>query len=265
SRTDLGKKATYQFNPNSWITQEALNLPIAGGTPERQTDYTADKVLNYSQIQERVNGTITATKTQTINNRNQYTAFAGSALTYDPNGNLTGGAALSGTTLAYDFQNRLKKATLSSGTAIENIYDGQGRKVREATTISGTTTNRDYFLHGDQVIEQYTGTNLSARYVHGRGIDETARAELDLDANGTVETTVYPLQDELGNVERLTDTTGATVERYDYQGYGKPRIFDPAGGSRSVSSYGWKWLFQGREYQTTLLAYDFRARELWPD
>jgi YD repeat-containing protein len=179
SRPDLGKKATYQFNPNSWITQEALNLPIAGGTPERQTDYTIDKVLNYSQVQEKVNGSITATKNQTINNRNQYTAFAGAALTYDPNGNLTGGAGLSGMVLAYDFGNRMKRATLSNGTVVENTYDAQGRKVRESTTISGTTKAVDYVSHGDQALAHYVRTNVSAHDISIHGIDTALLAELD--------------------------------------------------------------------------------------
>lgn len=265
TRPDLAKKGTYLFNANSWVTQEALGVPMAGGTPERQTDYAPDKVLNYTQIEERQNGTLIATKTQTVNSRNQYSAFAGATLTYDPNGNLTGGAGLSGTILAYDFENRLKKATLASGTVVENIYDAQGRKVRESTTISGTATATDYVLHGDQVLEQYKGSNFSARYVHGRGIDETVRAELDVDGDGTLETTVFPVQDELGNVERLSDSAGATLERYDYQGYGKPRIFDAVSAPRGTSSYGWRWLFQGREYLSMLSAYDFRARTLWPE
>lgn len=265
ARPDLGKKATYQFNPNSWITQEALGIPTAGGTPERQTDYTIDKVLNYSQIDERVSGSLTATKSQTVNSRNQYTGFAGSALTYDENGNLTGGAGLSGMTLAYDYESRLKKATKTDGSVVENLYDPQGRKVRETVTASGITKTTDYVLHGDQVLEQYTGTSLAARYVRGRGIDEIVRAELDNNADGALETTVFPLQDELGNVERLTDATGATLERYEYQGYGSFRIFDPAGSPRSLSNYGWQWLFQGREYSPTLNAYDFRARTLWAE
>lgn len=265
ARPDLGKKGTYQFNSNSWITQEALGIPTAGGMPELQTDYTIDKGLNYTQIQERVGGTITATKAQTVNNRNQYSTFAGAALSYDANGNLTGGTGLSGTRLAYDFENRLKKATKADGTVVENLYDAQGRKVRESATASGSTRTTDYVLHGDQVLEQYAGANPSARYVHGRGIDEAVRAELDTDGDGVLDTTVYPLQDELANVERLTDAAGATVERYDYQGYGKPRIFDAGGATRGNSAYGWKWLFQGREYQTTLGAYDFRAREIWPE
>ena len=78
-------------------------------------------------------------------------------------------------------------------------------------------------------------------------------------------TALFPLQDELGNVERLTSATGATAERYEYEGYGKFRMFDANNSERSASAFGWRWLFQGREYNSLLSAYDFRARTLWPE
>jgi RHS repeat-associated protein len=107
------------------------------------------------------------------------------------------------------------------------------------------------------VLEEYVDGELSARYVRGRTSDEIVRAELD-------GTPLFPLQDEMGNVERLTDAAGATVERYEYAGFGEFRVFDSAGIPRATSAGGWKWLFQGREYNALLHAYDFRARTLWP-
>jgi RHS repeat-associated protein len=100
--------------------------------------------------------------------------------------------------------------------------------------------------------------------VYDRGIDEGVVAEMDPNVTGTT-TALYPLQDELGNVTHLTDQSGSVVERYQYEGYGKFRIFDPANSPRTVSSYGWNRLFQGREYIGVVDAYDFRARVLWPE
>ena len=48
-------------------------------------------------------------------------------------------------------------------------------------------------------------------------------------------------------------------------GSGEFRIFDPANSPRTVSSYGWNRLFQGREYLGMFDGYDFRARILWPE
>src|SRR5205823_9146913 len=100
--------------------------------------------------------------------------------------------------------------------------------------------------------EGYENGARSARYIDGRCIDDIVRAELG-------PTTIFPLQDELGNVERLTDANGATIERYEYESYGKFNVFT------SGTPTGWKWLFQGREYQPLLGTYDFRARTLWPE
>jgi RHS repeat-associated protein len=100
--------------------------------------------------------------------------------------------------------------------------------------------------------------------VYDRGIDEGVVAEMDPNVTGTT-TALYPLQDELGNVTHLTDQSGAVVERYQYEGYGKFRIFDATNSPRSASAFGWNRLFQGREYIGLVDAYDFRARTLWPE
>jgi RHS repeat-associated protein len=258
-RPDLSKQATYRFNPNSWITNESLGVPLSGGSAQVSTDYTPDKTLNYTSITR--NG---QTISITVNGRNQYATFGGESLGYDRNGNLL---SLHGIGLAYDFENHLRKATLPDGSTVENLYDGQGRKLEEKITVSGTSTTRDYVLSGDQVVEEYQNGVLSARYVHGRDIDEIVRVEQNANANqdGTLDRTLYPIQDDLGNVERLTDANGLTAERYEYEGYGKPSIFDASGNVLSSSAYNWRWLFQGREYGSLLNAYDFRARHLWPE
>ncbi|MGA7616377.1 MAG: hypothetical protein WBX15_14480, partial [Thermoanaerobaculia bacterium] len=156
----------------------------------------------------------------------------------------------------YDAENHLAKATLADGTTLENLYDANGRKVEEVVTSAGQTPQTtEYVLDGDQVLEEYVAGTRSARYVRGRGIDEIVRAE-------AASETLYPLQDELGNVDRLTDASGATLERYEYEGYGRFHIFDDSSTPQATSEYGWRWLFQGREYLPALDAYDFRARTL---
>ncbi|MHB0972605.1 MAG: RHS repeat-associated core domain-containing protein, partial [Thermoanaerobaculia bacterium] len=103
------------------------------------------------------------------------------------------------------------------------------------------------------------------RYVRGRDIDEIVRAERSSGYDGRLDQLFFPLQDELGNVDRLTDGGGATLERYEYEGYGQFHIFTATSVEQPFGAYGWKWLFQGREYDRTLNAYDFRARTLWPE
>ena len=243
-RADLGRSWNYQFDPNGSISSETVKRTDTDKNPLLSaTAYSIDRTLNYTSITRSVYGESELTRsttTTTINNRNQYTTFAGAGLSYDANGNLT---VLPSHSLQYDAENRLAR----DGSSVAITYAGSGRKIRE--TVGGTT--RDYVLAGDQVIEEYENGRLAARYVRGRDIDEIVRAELGTSA-------VYPLQDELGNVERLTDGEGATLQRYEYQEYGTFKVF-------GNSSLNWRWLFQGREYNATLGAYDFRARTLWPE
>jgi YD repeat-containing protein len=258
-RPDLQKQWSYSYNHNSWITSESvLRTDTDKNNLLASTSYDIDAVLNYRNITrmaQTAQTAITTSQLTTINNRNQYSTFAGQTLNYDSNGNLT---FKDSATLQYEFENHLKKAATADGTTIENTYDANGRKVQERTTASGTTHSTEYVLSGDQVLEEYRDGAMSSRYVRGRGIDEIVRAE-------TSGTTFFPIQDELANVERLTDGAGATLERYEYQRYGEFRVFDANAAERTNSAYGWRWLFQGREHSVLLNdTYDFRARILWP-
>jgi RHS repeat-associated protein len=275
-RPDLQTQSAYRYNRNHWMTDEIVRVPmgVVNPQPAKTTNYDFDSVLNLRSTTVSIpatggntpgspsggisvgGGAVSSTRTSfAVNNRNEYTSVGTEALSYDHNGNLT---ARSGVSLQYDYENRLAASRFDDGTLLQVLYDPMGRKIEEKITSGSITHATDYVLSGDQVKEEYADGSLSRRYVHGRGIDEIVRAEI----GGT---TVYPIQDELANVERLTDATGATLERYEYDGFGRFNVFSPSGASRSASSLGWKWLFQGREYQAKLGAYDYRTRTLWPD
>ncbi|MBL8114292.1 MAG: hypothetical protein JNK60_15530, partial [Acidobacteria bacterium] len=267
-RSDRAEKDRYTYDAASRITREELALPEpppappAVATPDVDTNYQLDGLLNITQRQRTQAGS-TETTTSQGNTRNQYTQWAGQPLTYDPNGNLK---TYQGQSFEYDADNRLARATTAAGETLELFYDPNGRKVREKKVLAGIPIETDYIQDGNQIVEAFPkdGLTPTLRLVHGRGIDEVAMAEIDPMATGSP-LTVYPLQDEMGNVTHLTDASGGVVEKYRYEGYGKFRIFDAAGTSRSNSSYAWNRLFQGREHFGLVDAYDFRARSLWPD
>jgi RHS repeat-associated protein len=265
-RADISKRWSHDHNRNGWITSEQIERTDSETNSLLfLSTYEIDKALNYRRIARTVQTTETATTTaidMAINNRNQYTAFDSAALTYDRNGNLR---TYRGAEHQYDFENRLKKSSLADGTIIENLYDAVGRKVSTTNTAAGVPRTVLYVLAGDQVLEEYEDRTLAMRYVRGREIDEIVRAERSSGFDGTLDQVFFPLQDELGNVDRLTDATGATLERYEYSGYGEFRIFSSAAAEQTFGAYGWKWLFQGREYDLAIGAYDFRARTLWPE
>ena len=264
TRADLGTFDAFTYNANSSITHQAKGLPIGVDrpTPKSETDWHIDPAYNYTQITQTQHAdpappTVT-TIAPSVNARNQYTSFGSLSPSWDANGNLE---LLSGATYRYDYANRLAEIA-TPGVKVDVLYDARGRKVRESRTVSGTTTQTDYVNSDDAIIEEYKDGALASRYVRGRNRDEIIRAEL-ASGGGTL-LVVIPLQDEMGNVDRLTDMSGATLERYAYDAYGAPVIYAPDGSIRTVSAFGWRWLFQGRHYQPDTGLYDFGARYLSP-
>jgi hypothetical protein len=240
------------------MTNESTGVPLTviNPQPALSVDYDIDAVLNMRSIARSTNatsGTTSAATSFSINNWNQYTAAGTEPLSYDRNGNLT---SRTGLVMQYDHENHMRKATLTGGATIENLYAVSGRKVEQKVADGGTTHITNYALSANQANEEYLDGALANRYVHGREIDESVRANVG-------STIVYPLQDEQANVERITDTDGAVVERYEYQEYGKFSVFGSDDSPRASTAS--RHLFQGRAYEAALNVYVFRARTLWPD
>ncbi len=266
TRADRGKRHHYDYDAASRIVREQLGLlepaPPDANVPEVESFLSLDGLLNIVTRERTEAGTKVTTSSET-NSRNQVTQWGGDAVTYDANGNV---ASFQGRTLHYDADNRLVSALLPGGGAYEVLRDASGRKVRETLTTSGVSHAIDVVQDGDRTLETFAaneGVPLES-LVYGRGIDEVVRADLDPDGDGTA-TTVIPIQDELGNVAYLTGPDGAVLERYEYETYGRFRVFAPDGSARTASAYGWNRLFQGREYVAALEAYDFRNRLLVPE
>ncbi|MBK9376749.1 MAG: RHS repeat protein [Holophagales bacterium] len=266
-RADLGKRHAYEYDAASRILREQLGLveppppDPAPNPPEIENFLTLDGLLNIV-TEERTEAGTKVTTSAATNSRNQITQWGSDAATYDANGNVS---SFRGRTLHYDADNRLVSAALPGGGTYEVLRDASGRKVRETLTASGTSHAIDVVQDGDRTLETFAvneGVPLES-LVYGRGIDEVVRADLDPDGDGTA-TTVIPIQDELGNVAYLTGPDGTVLERYDYETYGRFRVFAPDGSARTTSAFGWNRLFQGREYVAALEAYDFRNRHLLP-
>jgi RHS repeat-associated protein len=85
-------------------------------------------------------------------------------------------------------------------------------------------------------------------------------------AHGLPSTTnrLYFHDDARTNIVALTDSRGNVVERYTYDPYGRPSIFDRAGASLASSTVGNKMLFAGRRYDPETGFYYIRHRYLHP-
>jgi RHS repeat-associated protein len=188
---------------------------------------------------------------------NQYPAINGQSVGYDANGNLTslqGSADVSSaTSMSYDSQNRLLSA--SDGTHnVTSTYDTRNRVT--SRTTDGVTTL--FLWDGWNLIEErdLTGAQIR-RYVHGAAVDEIL---IMVDAGGAK----YYLHDALGSTTALTDNTGALLESYQYDVFGKVSFFDSTGSAQSASSADNRFLYSGREWIAQAHLYDYRNRVYSP-
>jgi RHS repeat-associated protein len=179
---------------------------------------------------------------------NQYTGVWGSAApSYDGNFNLT---AYNGFQGVYDAENHLV------GGSMQATYDGLGRCVRR-TTPSGTLV---FTYDGWKPILEWDGAgNWSATNVYGAGADEILARQ---DSAGHI--LIYK-QDQHGNVAAVLTDNGDVTEKYTYDAFGKPSIFDKWGNGRAATAIGNRFLFQGREWISELGIYDYRHRMYQPE
>ena len=207
----------------------------------------ADANCWYDQVGNWTSVYTGTTTTYSHNRLNQYTAVGSVTPTYDSKGNITSGYG-GGLTLAYDCENRLTTAG-----SVSYAYDWLGRRV--SRTVSGGTTT--YVYDGGQIIAEYNGGTLLRKYIYGPGIDEP----VCMVASGG---TWYYHFDGLGSVAALTDSGGTLVEKYRYDAFGATTILAPNNQTRTTSLYGNRFMFTGREWDSTTQLYHYRARDYSP-
>ncbi|WP_257667406.1 RHS repeat domain-containing protein [Parapedobacter tibetensis] len=160
---------------------------------------------------------------------------------YDPNGNAT--SDRTGMAFAYNFLN-LPKTADKTGMSISYMYDALGIKLRKTSTISGSTTIRNYLegieYNGNAIDLIHTGEGIALR-------------------SGSSYVYQFNLTDHLGNVRATIKRSGSNVQvlqQDDYYPFGSlktPRAL--------VSSPENKYLYNGKERQDELGGqYDYGAR-----
>jgi len=239
----LGDGYTYD------LTQEILGYAQNGtvnlnaGTvtnPATNTNLTFDGCGN----QKSVNGA----GTFAVDYLNQYTTFNGLPMSYDHDGDVQ---TYNGSSYTYDAQNRLIHE--SNGTTVAVFYyDGLNRQI--ARSINGAATFSVW--EGDwAILEEYTtGNVLVQKYLQGY--------------HGLVKTLVnniYYYQDELGSTSHIANSSGALLEYYKYNLYGKPTYWSPANSQLPSSNYNVRDLFTGQRWIVEIGLYDDRNRFMSPD
>ena len=248
---DSSKGEKFGYNAMSQVTsavyhaEQVWNNPV---NPRRTVTltYTADS-LNRQSVTD--NGTVT---NYAPNDLNQYVAINGQALAYDQNFNLY---TLDGWRYDYDAAKQLLLTTNGPNTG-EFVYDGLGRCVKRR--INGITTVITYD-GWKPTVEWNVQGNLAALNLYGPGPDEI----LYRYDSSHGERFRYHL-DRMGNVVFLLDCHGGGLEKYTYDAFGKPKIYDWQGNERSKSAFGNRFMFTGREYTSELGIYDYRHRMYHP-
>lgn len=135
----------------------------------------------------------------TFNADNEMTAFNGTTLTYDTNGNLKNDGT---NTYAWDTRNHLR--TIIGGTSASFAYDPFGRRMSK--TIGSMLTS--FLYDGLNPVQELQAGIPSANMLTGLRVDEYFQRS---DASGT---NSY-LTDALGSTMALANPSGGLATSYD--------------------------------------------------
>jgi RHS repeat-associated protein len=205
-----------------------------------EVDYANGDIVTYSydangnRLTQTVNG---VTQTATYDDADQLTDLDGTTSSYDANGNLT---AQGSDTFSWDWNNQLSSATVN-GTTADYAYDGNGNRV--SATAGGTTTS--YLWDGSSGLPSLVNDGTNS-YLSADGLQAT------IDSGGT---TSYALDDALGSVRGLTDSSGVLTGSTDYDAFGAIR--SQTGASLPLG-------YTGELTDPTTGFLDLRARDLDP-
>ena len=245
-----GSFIDYAYDSLYRLTDSARNAP---GPVVSQVSYAYDGIGNRTLVtggSEAGNYTLDATLPNPGDFQcNQYTTTPRGARSYDANGATLSADDRVG--LSYDFSDRLLEVTTAIGTS-SYTYDALGRRLR----VDNAFGTRLFGYSGGAVIEEQDAAGVSqVTYVDGAGQLVQIREETDQNFDAVLDSYSVHL-DHLGSVRGLSTAAGGLVERYEYDDFGTPEVFDGAGlslGSRSPRGNAYlfrshRWDFETRLY-----------------
>ncbi len=254
---DSMSSESYEYDPLDRLVRHRLGV-LSGNvvpTATKDTQYALDPLGNW--LVKTVDG---VAQTRTHNEANELTSIDGVALFYDANGNLTEDQTFS---YRYDEENRLVEVIRNAdGQQVAGYrYDALGRRVTKVSNAGGAPSEVRYFYDEARVIEEQNAAGITlASYTHGSYVDEV----LSIDRGGR---RYFYHHNALHSVAALSDDLGMVVERYRYDPYGRPELFDASGAALPPSPWGLPhsaignvYLFNGREFDEETGLYQYRAR-----
>jgi RHS repeat-associated protein len=223
---------------------------VIGGTPTFQNTYSFDAVGNRTIA--NLNGTNT---TYTTNNLNQLTNSNNGNqninFIYDNNGNLTYDGIFYKT---YDAEGRLLKDSSTPVNVLSYLYDAFNRRVQK--NFNGIPYK--YAYSGLAQIEERDGNTNN---ITGKTIFTSFLSPVMNEKNGN---SFFYHQNELNSVEAISNSSGNLTERYQYDVYGKPTIYDWSNNTIPSSLAGNRFAYTGQEYDSANGNYRFHFRNYSP-
>jgi RHS repeat-associated protein len=253
-------------------------------------EWDLDQTGNWNGFDEDANGdgTNDLEQDRTTNEANELTGIGATTggnwadPVYDRNGNMIQVADPHDLTqnldIRYDAWNRVVSMARDGVIVAAYEYDGLGRRIVSAedsqarTTPDGVDTWKHYLHNGIQVIEQRNAatadaaveaTQVKYQWLYSpRYIDAVIFRAENTDTDGLADdNTLFYLTDANYNITAVVNTSGAVVERYSYNAYGKRTIYNADWSTiRTVSAEGIVISFTGRWEETPTGLMYFRAR-----
>jgi RHS repeat-associated protein len=248
-RTTLGAINPAQFEPPdvplalaAWTGQQAINAAV-GSLAQNPPDYTYRYDAAGNREEERPAGH--PSTISVANSLNQIQSVDGVTFLYDRNGNLI---ADGNRLYRYNYRNQLVHVRQkTTNTELLHLrYDARGRLL--AIGEGGQVT---LLIHdGFNVIEEYTGANLSRQYVSEIGIDRRCQM-----ASSGEEWWYH--RDLLRSTRWLSDSSGQVdpTGRFEY---------DPFGSVVGLLTHDNPYLYTGKRLFKSIGLYDVRARQYLP-
>ena len=210
---------------------------------------TWDEYDNIGNRKQQTRDSVVTTYTYNKANQlvNETTGGVTTNYTFDGNGNLTGKTIGSDSwDWTYDRENRQIFHTVPGGTVYGYGYDVMGRRISKSTNSAIT---EKYIFDGANAIADYDGSNsLAASYVTPF-LDQNL-----LTVRG--ENTYYFMQDGLGSVRNLINSSQSAVNTYDYYAFGEARNW-----SGSIAN---RYTYTSREWDIESSTYHYRTRQYNP-
>lgn len=227
SITSTAKTSTYTYDDLSRLLSVTTSGLASGDYTE---SYTYDSVGNMTYKSDVGTFTYAGTGGTGSPNPHAVTSVAGVAYTYDANGNL-----ISDGTHTYTWNIKNQMTATGSWTY---SYDSQGTRFKSVKSSPAETT-----LYVNPYLELRNAVPTTYLYAGPLRVASFESSQLS----------TYH-QDHLGGTALVTDSTGTTIQLYDYAPFGKEKLNTTTGTLDAAYS------FTGKEYEEDTGLYYFEAR-----